>query len=176
MTLRLFDKVYKKYACSTRNLAFYNILHPKQRNLITMTKYFNCAVFSYSVQELLELAQRKFVRQLASYCLESEEALHMPRLFILDFLRAEEKQKLREKELAEIREAREKKRKEAAAAELASLKDRQKRLADRRKRLEMYEGADSNPGRARKKRSKDEDSDSKVSFDSCVKIDYDSIK
>jgi hypothetical protein len=45
-------------------------------------------------QELLELAQRKFLREITSYA-DSMEIGPFPRLFVLDFLSKEEKQALK---------------------------------------------------------------------------------
>jgi len=53
----------------------------------------NGIVFA-KLQELLELAQRKFVRQVIQYA-DAMETCPFPRLFVLDFLSEEEKASLK---------------------------------------------------------------------------------
>jgi len=51
-------------------------------------------VVTGEIQELLELAQRKFLRQVVQYA-DAMEASPFPRLFVLDFLSDEEKASLK---------------------------------------------------------------------------------
>ncbi|ELU06933.1 hypothetical protein CAPTEDRAFT_226169 [Capitella teleta] len=64
-------------------------------------------------QELLELAQRKLLRQLSSYADGSETAVY-PHLFLLDFLRDEEKNVLIDEQVKVEREKRKKEEEEEA--------------------------------------------------------------
>ena len=61
---------------------------------------FTVAVYSkdyYIFQELLELAQRKFQRQVATIADRMELSVNYPRLFVLDFITQDEKRKIARK-------------------------------------------------------------------------------
>lgn len=111
-------------------------------------------------QELLELAQRKFLRQLVSYTYSSETEVVFPRLFIIDYLRDEEIEYLRKQETEDKLREREEKRKAAQAAEVASINEKMRRLDEKQNRLKMFEDkAKSKSRRPKSAMRKDGDKD-----------------